>query len=217
VSLQAILDAIRAAGEKQVIAIESRARTQVEQVLADARTEARQLRDESCAGAAAPAAAACAHILLQARLEALQIIADAREALVDEALSRTRECLASLRADAIYTDVLRRMTVEALIELNGGLEHAEKTRLEADPRDRELLEGLLHDLGLHLPTSYQLNCQGGLIAKSDDGRVVVINTLEARLARATPYLCHYLTVLFENEAKERTCQVMTMAMPACER
>lgn len=216
-SLQAILDAIHTAGEKQVSEIEARARTEVEEVLAEAQVEARRLREESRSGASAPATAARARILHQARLEALQIVGDAREALAEEALCHTSECLASLRADAAYPDALHRLAAEALIELNGTLQDTEKTRLEADPRDRELLEGLLLDLRLELPVSYELNSWGGLIAKSEDGRVVVINTLETRLVRATPYLRRYLAALVEDEAKDQACQVMTMAMPACER
>jgi vacuolar-type H+-ATPase subunit E/Vma4 len=75
-------------------------------------------------------------------------------------------------------------------------------RLEADPRDRQLLDTLLSRMGLCLPISYTLNCWGGLIAASEDGRVVVINTVEARLERATPYLRGYLATLFECDRSE---------------
>jgi vacuolar-type H+-ATPase subunit E/Vma4 len=57
----------------------------------------------------------------------------------------------------------------------------------------------LTDLGLTLPINYNLDCWGGLIAQSEDGRVVVINTLETRLERAIPYLRRYLAALYEEE------------------
>jgi len=47
-----------------------------------------------------------------------------------------------------------------------------------------------------------LDCWGGLVAKSEDGRIVVINTLEERLERATPFLRRYLAAFFENEQLE---------------
>jgi vacuolar-type H+-ATPase subunit E/Vma4 len=52
---------------------------------------------------------------------------------------------------------------------------------------------------LELPVSCELNCWGGLTAKSEDGRVVVINTLESRLERATAFLRRHLAALFEEE------------------
>lgn len=194
-SLQAILDAIQASGENQGREVEARARAQVEQILAGAQLEARQLSEESRAAASAPADAERARILHQARLEALQIIGDEREALIGEALSRIREYLAGVRSNAAYLATLRRLAEEALTEL-GPLEEAGGTRLKADPRDKESLEGVLQGLGLELPVHYDLHCWGGLTAMSEDGRVVVINTLEARLARATPHLRRYLARLF---------------------
>jgi V/A-type H+-transporting ATPase subunit E len=215
VSLQSILDAIYVSGQAQVREIEAHAQAQVEAILAEAQIKARRIQEESCSAALAPAAAKRAHILHQARLEAMQIVGAAREALLDAALCQTKTCLANMRTDAAYAWVLRRLTKEALAELGGLLEDTRAARLEADPRDRELLENTLYDLRLELPISYDLHCWGGLVAKSEDGRVVVINTLESRLARATPYLCRCLAVLFEEETKDETCLAMTMAMPAC--
>jgi vacuolar-type H+-ATPase subunit E/Vma4 len=92
---------------------------------------------------------------------------------------------------------LHTLTKEALTELASG--GAGKAQLLADLRDRELLQNILDDLRLDLPVSYELNCWGGLIAKSEDGRVVVINTFESRLERATAFLRSHLAVLFEEE------------------
>ena len=215
-SLQAILGAIQASGEDQACEIEARAQVQVGEILAEAQAEAQRLRDEARAVAAAPAGSERARILHQARLEALQIVGDTREALVDAALSRTKEYLAGMRSNAAYLATLRRLAEEALTEL-GPLEEAGGARLEADPRDRELLEGLLLDLRLELAISYELNGWGGLIVKSEDGRVVVINSLETRLERAIPYLRGYLSALFDEATEDESCLAMTMAIPACGR
>lgn len=215
-SLQAILDAIYASGEDQVREIEARVQTQVGEILAQAQTDGQRLREVARAEAAAPVSGERARILHQARLEALQIVGDAREALVDAALSQTKEHLTGMRSDAAYPATLRRLTKEALTEL-GPPEEAGGARLEADPRDRELLEGILQDLGLELAVHYDLHCWGGLTAKSVDGRVVVINTLATRLERATPYLRRYLCAVFDEVAEDQACLAMTMAMHACER
>ncbi|HLE92834.1 MAG TPA: V-type ATP synthase subunit E [Anaerolineales bacterium] len=205
-SLQAILEKIRASGETQVQEIEKGAQSQVNGILAQARVEARQIEEDACANASAPAIAERARILHRARLESLRIVGDVREDLVDTAITRTRERLAAVRADSSYPSVLRTLTEETLAELASG----GKAQLLADPRDRELLKNILGDLKLDLPVSYELNCWGGLIAKSEDGRVVVINTFESRLERATAFLRHCLAALFEEEQTE-TKQIEVIA------
>lgn len=222
--LQAILDAIHASGKAQVREIEVSAQARAGEILAEAQAEARRLRDNARVAAAAPAAVERARILHQARFESLQIAGTAREELVDAVLCETKRRLAIMRKEPIYQVVLHQLSREALIALNGSLWATGQTRLEADRCDQGLLEGILRELRLNLPIDYVLDCQGGLTAKSEDGRVVVNNTLEARLERATPYLRFYLAALFEDgqldgrqlEEGERRkeCLLTTMATPA---
>jgi len=54
-------------------------------------------------------------------------------------------------------------------------------------------------MDLNLPMVTELNVWGGLIVKSEGAKVVVINTLEARLNSATSYLRRFLAALFENQ------------------
>jgi vacuolar-type H+-ATPase subunit E/Vma4 len=128
-----------------------------------------------------------------------------REALVDTALEQCRGQLADFRANPVYPQVLRRLLQEALAELENCLAASESGRgicLEADPRDRDTIGVFLTELGLSLTVDYTLSTWGGLIARSEDGRVAVINTLEARLERATPYLRRSLAALFESDSQE---------------
>lgn len=195
--LQDLLEKIRDSGDVQVQEIEKNVQSQVNAILAHARMEAHRIEEDSCAVASAPAVAERLRILHRARLESLRIVGDVREDLVDTAITRARERLASLRSDSSYPAVLRMLTQEALTVLGSG--KTRKAQLLADPRDKILLRNILDDLKLDLPVSYELNCWGGLIAKSEDGRVVVINTFESRLERATVFLRPYLAALFEEE------------------
>lgn len=196
-SLEAILAAIRASGQRQVDENEQRAQDQAKAILADAREEAEVLRREARERAVMPAYRERARIIHRARMERLREAGDAREAAIDTALERASQCLAGLRADPGYPAILRRLTEEALSELQGSLEDVSRARLEADPRDEALLQRILCELDLKLCVDYRLNCWGGLIARSVDGRVVVINTLESRLERAMPALRRCLAALFE--------------------
>ena len=144
-----------------------------------------------------------ARIIHRARLETMQIAGNTRKELVDAALEQARGRLAGFRTDPRYPEVLRNLLQQALSELNGSggksLEAASAC-LEADPRDRPLLDALLEELDLNLAVGYSIQCWGGLIARSENGRVAVINTLEARLERAIPYLRSHLAALFEDES-----------------
>jgi vacuolar-type H+-ATPase subunit E/Vma4 len=200
-SLQAILDKIHATGEAQIEEIERETRAQEGEILAHARMEAHQTEGDACAASSAPAARERARIIHHARLEALRLVGNLREELVDAALAQTRERLATVRANACYAEVLRQLTLEALTELTAP-EREEKALLVADARDQAILENILDGLDLDLHVNYELTCWGGLVAKSEDGRVVAINTLETRLERAMPFLRGYLAALFEEESSD---------------
>lgn len=203
--LHAILEAIRSSGEAKALEIESRAYAQAGVIVRNAQLEAERIKEQACASTLEPATKERARILHRAHLEALQLTGRARNELVDKALEQAHGRLAEIRTDVIYNQVLKQLLIEVLAELDGQDNRGQLNEpspaacLEADPRDQEMLEGLLRELGLNAPITYSMDCWGGLIAHSENGRVVAINTLEARLEKCTPYLRRYLAALFEDE------------------
>lgn len=201
-SLATILEAIRATGETQINEIEQQAYAQTRQILAEAQEKARDLREETRAATLSPAYRERARLLHRARLEALRITGNARDSLVSAALGQTRGRLSSFRNNPAYPQVLQRLVSQAVEELRACLEAGDKICLEADARDQDLLGGILSDFDGDLLVRYDLECWGGVVARSENGRITVINTLEARLERATPYLRRCLSAQFEKEAGE---------------
>lgn len=201
-SISAILEAIREAGKAQILEIEKDIETQIQEILLTARNDGKKIREEARASAVAPAFSERAEITHHARLKALQTIGNMREHLVDTALDRIRKHLAVIRAQAVYPEVLSRLAEEAVSELLLSLANSSSYWLEADPRDQALLEAILSGQALDIQVSYILHTWGGVIAKSRDSRVVVINTLEARMERASPFLRQYLAAYFENVPDE---------------
>jgi vacuolar-type H+-ATPase subunit E/Vma4 len=197
-SLQVILERIQATGDVQVQEIEQESHRRASEILAQAYIEAEHIEAEARAETGAPANAERARTIHRARLDALHILGEVREELVDTAIARTRERLASLRSDPLYPDVLRSLTEEALAGLAAS-EGTDHPRVQADPRDKHLLQNILADLKLNIPIQCELNTWGGMIASSTDGRVVVTNTLEARLEQGTPFLRRHLAAYFEEE------------------
>jgi vacuolar-type H+-ATPase subunit E/Vma4 len=197
--LKAILESIRTAGEAQVREIEIQAYNQSRVILADARLEAQQIEEQARDTAVAPAYRERARILQRARLEALRLTGNVRESLLDTVLDQTRGRLLGMRSDPTYPESLRRLTQQALAELEESQGEQVQPRLSADPRDQNCLESILDEMGLEPPVNYDIECRGGLIVKSHNSRIVVINTFEARLERATPALRRLLAALFEDE------------------
>jgi vacuolar-type H+-ATPase subunit E/Vma4 len=200
-SLQAILDAIRTTGESQLRELEMRTETQMREILAHAGMEAQKIKGDARAKAVAPAGRERARILHRAHLESLHILGSAREELVKATLDQMHGRLANARNEYFYPAVIRKLVEETLAEFDGS-DGEEQIQLQADPRDRELLSRVLSDLGLTSPVQYDLDCWGGLIARNEDGKVVVINTLEARFERAVPYMRRFLAAAYENERSE---------------
>jgi vacuolar-type H+-ATPase subunit E/Vma4 len=209
-SLEAILQAITASGDEQVSQIEEQARAQVEEILAGARQEAAKVKAKAFYNAVAPAARERLRILHMAKLEVLHATGGLRETLINTALEGAGSRLSGFRAQAAYREMLLRLTREALAEIKSSSGESRAACLEIDPRDTPVMDAILAELGLDLQVKECLECWGGLVASSQDGRLVVINTLEARLKRATPYLRRYSLGLFEDEE----CQTLTTVMPA---
>jgi V/A-type H+-transporting ATPase subunit E len=210
-SLEAILDAIEAAGEAQVTQLRREAEGRAQAILAEAAQEAVAHREIAWQVALHPAAGERAQRLHQARLEALHLVASACDDLVATALAGTRQQLACLRETPAYAQVLRRLTEEALQALGKSeLQESEaQPCLGADPRDETIMSGILRHLALELPVHFSLNGWGGVVIRSGDGRIVVTNTLESRLERALPYLRPALAAFFSDQLSVTSDQSMS--------
>lgn len=208
-SLQAILEAILASGETQVQEIAEAASVQAHEILANNLLEAKIIKEQAYMEASLPAIRERSRLIHRAHLEAMQTLGNARDTLVDKAFDQIRECLFHYRADPNYPAVLSRLVQETLSELEGSSVEGQTNEilLMADPRDEHVLENILTTMRLELPLQqelpiqYELNCWGGINARSCDGRIVSINTLEARLERATPALRRFLAANFEPVAR----------------
>lgn len=201
-SLEAILEAIYAAGDSRVREIEKEAYVEAQRLISEAKIEGQRLQRAAKAKAISPAYRERAKKIQQARLKALQVVGQARESLVDEALILLRGRLSNIRNEYQYPTILYGLVIESLTELSGSLGKDGIIYLQADERDRTRLETIITNLEHEIEITYNLNSWGGVIAHDADCAVTVINTLEARLERSTPYLRRYLGAIFmEQEVK----------------
>ena len=207
-SLEAILEAIYAAGDKEVREIEKEAYIEAQKLGSEAKIEGQRLQRETRDNVILPAYRERAKKIQQARLSALQAVGQARESLVDEALTLLRGRLSNIRNEYQYPTILKNLIVESLEELASSLDENRKIYLQADERDRERIESLNSSLAQEIEIDYTINTWGGVIALDAGCAVTVINTLEARLERSTPYLRRFLGAIFMDQEAEPTAETM---------
>ena len=87
--------------------------------------------------------------------------------------------LSSVRGQADYENIFRKMVAETLHELEG-----EEIQLHIDKRDEALVKKLLPEFKINCEIVTDITCAGGLNAGTKDGRFIVFNTIESRFERA---------------------------------
>lgn len=210
-SLEIILSRIRADGEQQARQIIHQAEEDACLVLEQARQEAGQIYQAAYREALLPSEGECARRINEASFEASCLLGQARERFIEAALYALRERLNHIRETDGYAQVLGRGLREVLPPENGRRSLRERVSLEADPRDRALLEHLLAESGLDLEVRYTLTCMGGINACSEGLGERVVNTLDSRLERALPYLRRELAHRFEEVTGQQSEPLPEMA------
>lgn len=201
-SLEAILDHIQAAGEAQAAEVLQKAESEARSILAQAHQEADAIYQAAYQGAALQAEGECARLRNQALFEANCLLGKAREDFIAATIEKLRLRLEHLRGSDAYVQAMRCFLLEILSEDNGLYPLAERLQLQADPRDRDLLEALLREQQVEVKVDYSLQGWGGLKAFTEDRKVRIVNTLEARLDQATPYLRRELAQRYEQQTNQ---------------
>ena len=198
-----ILRALEAEAERLVAEIDQAVQAEVERIRAEAQAEAAVVRQKHLAAIQAPLRAEQARIVNQAKLEALQIVLGTREELVTAALEAAACRLAELAEQPSaerYAGLLQQLTQEAVTVLG-----VKEACLQVRSCDLELMNRVVQELGLSATVTGGLEKDdttaghgGGVVAATLDGRIRLINTPTARLARAASlYRRQIVTMIFE--------------------
>ena len=180
-------------------AIQEEATEEANRILADARTEARSLREQARAQAEAEreailqrarreAEAFHEHTVAAAQLEAQKLKLRRREQLLERAFAEARRQLVSAPQWPEYGKIARDLLREAVERLD-----AEELVLRADEETRRVLseQGLANlekELGVHLRVGEPITQSSGIVVETVDGHRRYDNTLETRLARMRGHL-----------------------------
>jgi V/A-type H+-transporting ATPase subunit E len=103
----------------------------------------------------------------------------AKDNVFKHAFTEAQKILLSVRSQANYENIFRKLLKETLLELEG-----EGILLHIDKRDENLCKKLLAELTLNHEIVTDLTSIGGLNASTRDGKFIIFNTIESRLERA---------------------------------
>lgn len=181
-ALEDILQAMEREARAEIEKIAARAEAEASAIVAQAEEEARAIRERYYLSAAARLQSDRWRPIHKARFAATREVAEAREALIEEAFAAAGEELSRLRQSPAYPECLRRLVWEIVNELGSRL------RMLVDARDEALVRRIAAEMGLEAEIATGLNTTGGLEASTPDGRISVVNTLESRLELGRSHL-----------------------------
>jgi vacuolar-type H+-ATPase subunit E/Vma4 len=191
-ALEDILNAMEREVEAEIKSLDEQSAATAFQVRRAAENDARVIRERHHREILVPLQQERARRLNRARLAALRATSRAREKLYVQALACARERLAGLRTDPDYSAILYALLEEALAEIRGD------AVVRADPRDDPVLRSL-HARYPSARFESDLQTCGGVEARTPDGRIRVVNTVEGRLEQAQNLLRQKVMPLFGDE------------------
>lgn len=184
--LEHILRAMQTQADDEIAQITRATESEIAQLIADAEAHAKAILARHHARVEPILANESANILNQAKLSTLRALTDAREQLLNDAFTQADVLLAQIHASERYPVIFRALALEAVAAL--GNESATSPGhsfvVRVDPRDVTLARQVFADLRVSFEIETQTMALGGLELSTRDGRVVVTNTLAARLERA---------------------------------
>jgi len=103
----------------------------------------------------------------------------AKDDVFKHAFAEAQKTLISVRSQANYENIFRKLLKETILELEG-----EEILLHIDKLDESLCKKLLKELKLNHEIVTDITSIGGLNASTRDGKFIIFNTIESRLESA---------------------------------
>jgi V/A-type H+-transporting ATPase subunit E len=180
-ALEELLASLETEAAEETARLGAATQLEADQILAEARAEARALRERTCREGEDEALEEAERRRAGARLKAAAALREAHEEAFQAFVEDVRAHLAGVRERPGYPAVLGALVQEALAALPAA------SSLRVDPRDEAAARKLLGEVDVSLELETALETAGGVDLASGDGRTVR-NTLEERLENAEPAL-----------------------------
>ena len=199
IEIRAIIDGIFKAGQQQISEIENEANKKVSEIQLRAKAEANTQKDRILKDGKTRLNRTSAIIEQQAVMQVLQLHAGARQRLIEKALEKAEEKMATVRNDERYIKILKVLVQDAVNAIKPSLLDEQRVILRFDERDKMIARDLIKELNEPVIPKFDINCQGGCIAESEDGLVSTLNTFESRFQHSLPLIQQTLSIFFERK------------------
>jgi vacuolar-type H+-ATPase subunit E/Vma4 len=177
-SIEDILQALDEQCREECQSIFGEAQKEVDDILAKVEVEVEDIRLVKLEKFRAEAANEKSGMYYSARLKAKNLVIEAKESVLSEALRQAQEDIGTLRGKPDYPEVFGGLLSEALARIG------EEGVMHVDPRDEQLARRVLGDKGLDLQIITDLECSGGVMVSDKEDRVHIVNTFDERIKRA---------------------------------
>jgi len=174
-----LIKAIEDGAEEKIREISDSKDREIREILERAESESAQLRKDLLAQTNQRVDLERNKEIYSAREQAKDHLARARNEAFLSVFRVSDEQLSSLRSSPAYGAFFKAVMAEITESLD-----SEKIRLHIDQKDEALCRQLIKDTAREFEIVTDLTTKGGLIGSTPDGKVVIRNTIEDRLARA---------------------------------
>ncbi|MEI6292565.1 MAG: V-type ATP synthase subunit E [Methanomicrobiales archaeon] len=174
-----LIQAIEDGAEEKIREINDSKDREIREILGHAETESAQLRKDLLGQTKQRIDIEKNKKIYSAREQAKDHLTRARHEACLSVFQASDDQLSSLRSGPFYGAFFKAVMTEIIESLD-----CEKIRLHIDQQDEALCRQLIKDSGREFEIVPDLSTKGGLIGETPDGKVVIRNTIEDRLARA---------------------------------
>jgi vacuolar-type H+-ATPase subunit E/Vma4 len=199
IEISTINDGIVEVGQNQIEQIEISAEKQIAGIRSKAEAEANIQKNRILKDGKARLNRTRAVIEQQSIMQSLQIHADARQELIDRVIAKAKDRITTARTKEKYSEILNTLVLDAIQALEPSLLEKQNIILHFDERDEAISKNILKTLKKNVTPKYDLSCDGGCIAESEDGLVSTLNTFESRFQRSLAMIQQILSVFFERK------------------
>ncbi len=199
IETKAIIDGISKAGQQQISEINNEAKKKVSEIHLKAEAEANIQKNRILTDGQNRLNRMRALIEQQAIMQALQLHAGARQRLIEKVLEKTEEKMSTVRNDDRYLKILKMLVLDAVNVLKPSLLDGQKVVLHFDKRDKAIAKDIIKELNEPVIPKYDISCQGGCVAESEDGLVSTLNTFESRFQHSLQLIKQKLSIFFEKK------------------
>jgi V/A-type H+-transporting ATPase subunit E len=197
--LDAILSGIQKAGHQQITQIEQEAEQQASLIKEKATKDVEVQKDRILSDGRARMNREQALIEQQAIIQSLQIHANARQKLIKGILEKATNHFSDLRSDKSYSSILTNLVEETMQSITPSLINNQKVILHFDPRDEAVAKRIAKKYDQPISLLFDLECNGGCTAETEDGLVSVLNTINSRFEHALPYIKQKISLFLERK------------------